>query len=681
MENLLLKSPDHLFLLQDLAVVTVVAAVAMIVFRQMRQPVVLGYILAGLLIGPHTPPISLISDRHTIETMAELGVIFLMFSLGLEFNLGKLKRVGPTALLGAGMEIFLMIAVGYQLGRFFGWNQMDSIFLGAILSVSSTTIIVKALDELGKIKERFAGLIFGILIVEDIMSIAMIALLSGLAATGTLAPAEVGWTLLELSAFLAILLIGGLLFIPRLIGYVAKFNCDEVLLVTVIGICFGVALLTAKLGYSVALGAFLIGAIISEATAIHKVERLIRPVRDLFSAVFFVSIGLLIDPKIIVQYWMPVLIISAVVVIGKVISCGLGAFLAGNDSRTSLRVGMGLSQIGEFSFIMAGLGVTLKATSEFLYPITVAVSAITTLSTPYLIRSSDGLVGWFDRSAPRPLVNWMEMYSRWVGQSGTDKGRNVGLEILKRVVWQMALNLLVMTAVFIGARVLYENAKTFEPLVALGEEALRSAVWLLAMVLTLPLLVASWRKFEAAGLTIAELSIPPPADKPMIRQAVVLHTVKMAGGILLLIFVLLLNATLLPSWPMVVLLAVVVLIAAIFFYRTSVRIYAKVQYTLHDTFAQPPDEEERSVPGLLREAHMESVSIPATILSAPRTIGDLQLRSITGASIVGIERAGQSLINPEPDQVLQVGDLVLLIGTPAQLQAARDVLTGSQRAS
>jgi len=673
----MLKAPDHLFFLQDLAVVTIVAAVAMILFRQFRQPVVLGYILAGLIIGPHTPPFSLISDRPSIETLAELGVIFLMFSLGLEFNLGKLKKVGATALLGASMEIILMIAVGYQLGRYFGWSQMDSIFLGAILSVSSTTIIVKALDELGKIKERFAGLIFGILIVEDIMSIAMIALLSGLASTGTLAALDVGITLLELGAFLTVLLIGGLLVIPRLIAYVASFKCDEVLLVTVIGICFGVALLTAKLGYSVALGAFLIGTIISEARAINKIERLIRPVRDLFSAVFFVSIGLLIDPSLLVKHWEPILIISVVVVIGKVFSCSLGAFLAGNDSRTSLRVGMGLSQIGEFSFIMAGLGVSLKATSDFLYPVTVAVSAITTLSTPYLIRSSDGLVGWFDRRAPQPLVAWMQMYSRWVGTLGQERTRNVGFAILKRIVWQTALNLLAMTAVFIGTRFLYEKLQTLEFFGSLGEEVLRSALWLVAMLINLPLLIATWRNFDAASLTIAEMNVPLSRGNRDLLRPLISHTVKMAAGLLVLVFILLLNTTILPSWPMVALLVSIILIATIFSYRASVRIYAAIQYTLHDTFAQPADKEDS--PSILKAADTETVRIDESSACQGKTISEMKLRTDSGASIVGIERAGHHIVNPDPDQILQTGDGLLLIGTPSQLRTAKELLMSVRR--
>jgi CPA2 family monovalent cation:H+ antiporter-2 len=262
---------------------------------------------------------------------------------------------------------------------------MDGIFLGAMLSMSSSTVIVKVLGELGKMRERFAQLIFGILIIEDILGIAMIALLSGIAMTGALSVRDVGLTLGRLGIFMTVMLLAGLLFVPRLIGYVARFKSNEMMIVTVLALCFGSSLLAAKLGYSVALGAFLIGAIIAEAREIHRIEALAEPVRDMFSAIFFVAIGLLIDPKVIVEHWLPVLVITLAVIIGKVVTCAFGAFVGGNDSRTSLRVGMGLAQIGEFSFIIASLGLSLNVTSKFLYPIAVSVSVLTTLLTPYLI--------------------------------------------------------------------------------------------------------------------------------------------------------------------------------------------------------------------------------------------------------------------------------------------------------
>ena len=285
-------------------------------------------------------------------------------------------------------------------------------------SISSTTIIVKALAELGKSREAFAEIIFGILVIEDILAIVLLALLSGFAKTGTLSASEVGFEIMKLSVFFAVVLVAGFILVPRLFDYVAKFKSDEMLLVAALGFCFGVALVASMLGYSVALGAFLIGAVIAESRHIHKIEDLTSPVRDMFSAIFFVTIGMLIDPKMLLQYAWPILVLSLLVIVGKVITCSFGVFIGGKDLRTSLSVGLGLAQIGEFSFIIATLGLTLNVTSAFLYPIAVAVSVITTLTTPYLIRGTDGLASWIHRAAPRPMMQALDVYTAWIGSFG-----------------------------------------------------------------------------------------------------------------------------------------------------------------------------------------------------------------------------------------------------------------------
>jgi CPA2 family monovalent cation:H+ antiporter-2 len=383
-----------LIFIQDLAVIMLVAGFTSVLCHRLKQPIVLGYILAGIIIGRHTPPFSFIIDETTIKTLAELGVIFLMFSLGLEFNLHKLKKVGAVAFVAAVLEIVLMMAIGYVVGRLFGWAKIDSLFLGAILSISSTTIIMKALTELGMKKQAFAQLIFGILIIEDIFAILILALLSSIAITGSLQIHEIIFTTTKLGIFLTISLIIGIFLIPKLISYITKFKNNEMLLISVLGLCFGFSLLVVKLDYSVALGAFIIGAIIAEAPNLNKIEHLINPIRDMFSAIFFVSVGLLLDINILNNYLFPIIIITIVVVLGKVISCSVGIYITGRDSKTAMRVGMGLAQIGEFSFIIAALGIKLKVTGEFLYSITVGISIITTLLTPYLIKYSDSLTRW-----------------------------------------------------------------------------------------------------------------------------------------------------------------------------------------------------------------------------------------------------------------------------------------------
>src|SRR5262245_27336325 len=667
--------------LQDLAVVMIVAGLVTVIFHRFKQPVVLGYIIAGVIIGPHTPPFPLIHDEDTIKTLAELGVILLMFSLGLEFSLRKLRRVGGAAFVAAFLEILLMVWVGYEIGRLFGWNTMDSIFLGAILSISSTTIIIKALGELGKTKERFAQLIFGVLIIEDILGIAMIALLSGIAMTGMMSVAEVGLTLGKLSLFLVATLVIGLIAVPRLLGYVARFKSNEMLLVTVLGLCFGLALLAAKLDYSVALGAFLIGAIIAEAREIHRIETLVEPVRDMFSAIFFVSIGLLIDPKMLAVYWLPVLVITVAVVVGKIVSCSFGAFVGGNDSRTSLRVGMGLAQIGEFSFIIASLGVTLNVTSKFLYPIAVAVSAITTLLTAYLIKSTDAVVNWFDRVAPKQVVNGLEIYTRWVGQLGSQRHSSMVTKLVRRWIGQMALNAALIAAIFIAAAFVERRQPVWLTSLGLEEEWLKGALWLTAVILSLPMFIATSRKLQALGLLIAQTKVSEAAagERTAAIRAIVAQVVPIAGTVALGLFVLVLSSALLPTFNVLIVLLLVVGIISWLLRRSFIKVYAKAQVALQETFAQPPAPRHPSAPAaltsLLREADLESVTVASGSPAVGKFIRELELRTRTGASIVAIERNGANIINPGPDEEIQSGDEILLLGTREQLNAAKAALS------
>jgi len=407
--------------IQDLAVIMLLAGLTTVIFHQLKQPVVLGYILTGIIIGPYTPPFSFISDPLIINTLAELGIVFLMFSLGLEFSFRKLFKIGLAAIVTSIAEITLMIWLGYRIGIYFHWTKIDSIFLGGILAISSTTIIVKALKELHLDKQSFVQLIFGILIVEDLLAIVILTILSSIAISGTVNTHDVIFTMGKLSLFIIVISLLGIMIVPRLLIYVAKFDSNEMLLVTVLGLCFGYCLLAIKLEYSLALGAFIIGSLMAESKELKLIEQLIEPLRDMFSAIFFVSVGLLLDPKILLQYAWPVLLITLAVVIGKVIACTLGSLLAGKDGRTSFLVGMGLAQIGEFSFIIATMGVSLKVTSDFLYPIAVAVSVITTFLTPYLIRLADPFSRKIGKIIPSHIIYFFSLYTNWLHNLGNKK--------------------------------------------------------------------------------------------------------------------------------------------------------------------------------------------------------------------------------------------------------------------
>ncbi|MFM8470726.1 MAG: cation:proton antiporter [Limisphaerales bacterium] len=661
--------------LQDLAIVMMAAAAVTVGVHLLRLPVVLGYILAGVLIGPHVLPKPLISDEATIQTLSELGIVFLMFSLGLEFSFRRLRKVGATALIAAPLEILLMIFAGYEVGQWFGWSRMDSLFLGAMISISSTTIIVKALQESRLTKEPFAQVIFGILIMEDILAIVLLALLSGIAMNVALKAGEVAGTLGRLGIFLVVAVVLGLLAVPKLVCWVAKFRSNEMLLVTVLGLCFGVSLLALKLGYSVALGAFIIGAVVAEAREIGRIEILTGSLRDLFCAVFFVAIGLLIEPRMLAQHWLPILVITLAVVLGKSVACALGAFVAGHDKWTSMRVGNGLGQIGEFSFIIAALGLQLKVTSEFLYPVAVAVSIITAFLTPLRLRRSDELVEWGSRRAPRALTHYLDLYTEWLGQFGANRKPGLVGRMVRKWFWQMGLNLVFTAGVFIVAAFLAQRKPAWLPRMPGGEIGLNAFLWLGATVLSLPLLIAVFRKLQALGLLVAEVSVRREAagDRTASIRAVIAQAIPLAGAVALALLVMALSSPLLPPLEVLLVLLLIVVLVMWVWWRAFVRWYSKAQVALIETFAQPPPVRPESTTQffrLLSHAQLRVVAVDRDSPVAGKLIRELELRTRTGASVGGIERNGENLVNPGPDEEVRAGDKLLLLGSGDQLEQA-----------
>ena len=674
----------HLSFLQDLAIVMIVAGLVTILCHRFKQPVVLGYILAGVIIGPHTPPFPLIKDDATIQTLSELGVIFLMFSLGLEFSLRKLRQVGSTALIAATLEIIVMMAIGYGIGRLFNWSSMDSLFLGAIISISSTTIIMKALDELGLRGEKFAGMVFGILIVEDIMGIVLIAMLSGIARTGTLQSWDAVLTMGQLAVFLVVSLVLGLIAVPRLVGFVAKFRSQEMLLITVLGLCFGFCLLTVKLGFSLALGAFLIGAILAEAKEIGKIEDIMSPIRDMFSAVFFVSVGLLIDPTLLFTYAGPIAVITVAVVVGQVATIFMGTYLAGHDLRTSARVGMSMSQIGEFSFIIAALGLSLKVTSGFLYPIAVCVSAITTFITPYLIRGSDPFTAWVTRRMPPTMLSYANLYSRWLGQFERGRQDNQVRAILRRIMGQLVVFLgliggSILSAVFISRITMryYVPAREWKT-------AINSVLWLAALLAAMPVYLSSYRKLKALGMILAELGITDVmgGERKTEVRAVVANAILVFGLLILAGYTFGLSYAVLP--PQQVLYLLIALAALMVYWMRGPfnKIYFQGKAALAETFSKneppepPPPAAAQHVTHLLREARLETLVLAQGMPGANRTPRDLELKTRTGAFIVGIERESLQIVNPDADELLLPGDQLLLVGSREQLDSAIHALAG-----
>lgn len=418
-------------LISDLAVILISAGLVTLLFKKLKQPVVLGYIVAGILAGPSIEQIPTVTDVESIRIWADIGVIFLLFALGLDFSFKKLMKVGGTAVIGAITVVIGMMTFGYSIGLLLGWGHMNSIFLGGMLSMSSTTIIFKAFDDLGLRNQRFAGVVFGILVVEDLFAVLLMVLLSTLAVSKHVEGMELLNSVVKLGVFLLFCFVIGIYLIPSFLKKAKKLLNDETLLIVSLGLCLGMVMIATKAGFSSALGAFVMGSILAETIEAEHIDHLIKPVKDLFGAIFFVSVGMLIDPALLWQYKIPILILTVVVMAGQIIFASFGVLLSGQSLKVSIQSGFSLAQIGEFAFIIASLGLTLGVTSNFLYPIVVAVSVITTFFTPYMIRVAEPAFRVADRIIP---VSWRKFIERYSSGSNTIRQKSAWNKLLKALL-------------------------------------------------------------------------------------------------------------------------------------------------------------------------------------------------------------------------------------------------------
>ncbi len=574
--------------IRDLAVVMIVAGATTILFQRMRQPVLLGYILAGVLIGPHTPGV-LVGDPRAIDDISNLGVVLLMFTLGLEFSVRKLREVGVGVLVAAVAEVGLMLWIGYGIGGLFGWSGKDALFLGAIISLSSTMVATRTLAEGGQRQQPFAQLVIGLLVAEDMLAIVMLTLLTAVAIGGSV-EAETAFALVgHLGLFVIVGMILGLLLLPRLVDYVAGFDRDETLLVSVLGICFGASLFAAWMGFSVALGAFLAGAVVAESRSVGRVLHLVEPLRDMFAALFFVAIGLKIDPAMLLQYALPALLIAAVVIVGKTLTCSLGVFMVGHEPRTALRAGLGMAQIGEFSFVIATLGLSLGVISNFIYPIAVAVSVLCMAASPYLNRSADGLADGLRRLTPRSLRLLATSYSGWLENLKPVDENAAIAAMFRRLLWHIGINVLLVVALFvIGAYVNAHNWSWFSML-GIDRELRHTLIWAAALFLSLPMLIAVYRKAGALGMLLAEIGIRERfagAYTQAIRN-VLARVIPLATLLALALLVSALSSAILPPRGVALSLLVLGVLVAVVLWRGLVKMHARLQAALKETLEKP----------------------------------------------------------------------------------------------
>lgn len=470
-------------LFSDLALILVTAGITTVLFKWMKQPLVLGYIIAGLLIGPYFPWFPVINDHESVEVWSEIGMVFLLFAIGLEFSFKKLKKQAGTVGITALTELVSMCIIGFLLGKVMGWSQMDSVFLGAMLSMSSTTIIAKAFDDLKMKSEKFTGSVIGVLVVEDLAAILMMVMLSTLAVSTALDGKELMMSVIRLVFFLLVWYVGGVFLIPTILKWARKFMSEETLTVFSVGLCFFMVWLANKAGFSSALGAFIMGSILAETLEAEMIHKLTTPIKNLFGAVFFVSVGMMVNPAILVQYWWQILVITVVVVVLKSLSSGMGMLFSGDNLHNAVRAGMCFGQIGEFSFIIATVGMSFGVIDDFIYPIIVSVSIITTFLTPYMIKGGEPLYHWIEKKVP---ASWTRFFDNKDKEVKVKRGNIMSMKDfvlgqLKKAVLYSSILLALMLICF----------SLLEPLMAYLKQPWAGVVSLvIALVVTSPFIWA-----------------------------------------------------------------------------------------------------------------------------------------------------------------------------------------------
>lgn len=635
-------------LIYDLAIMLGLAAVVVLLFQRIRQPIVLGYLVVGIIIGPYTPPYEFVSDIPNIQILSQLGVIFLMFSLGLEFSFQKLTRVGLSAAVTGVVEVMFMIVIGYAVGRLLGWPHYESVFLGAALSISSTTIIIKAIDELGLKSKHFSELIFGVLIVEDLLAILLLVGLSTLVESNTVFSYDMMSAIIKLFVVVGGWFLFGYFLLPPLFRRVSDFISEETLTIVSVALCLSLVCVAASFGYSTALGAFIMGSILAETILIRRIEHLIAPIRDIFAAVFFISVGMLIDPRVIVNQWGIVLLITLTTIFGKLITTSVSAFMTGQSINTSIRSGFSMAQVGEFSFIIAALGLSLNVTSNQLYPIIVAVSAVTTFTTPYLIRSSRIVSETLENSLPDRLLYMLKKYSAWVYRA-QHSGSNHRL--FYRKLMRLILNG-IMVAIIMG----FLDSVVFEQIPYLAEDTwhANTASLVIALIAASPFLWGMLFSFKESRIAM------------------------MLVWVLTFLEVLLLGIVYFNSW---LTLVIFLLVAGIFFMFLYKELQHSYEWFEEHLLKNVNTETNTDNPNELIpwETHMVEVVLDDTSPLVGQTLRECRLRQKYGVNIVGIARRFHFISLPSVNEILMAHDKLIIIGNDDQIDRFKSVAEHKQK--
>ncbi|HEY4320596.1 MAG TPA: cation:proton antiporter [Gemmatimonadales bacterium] len=693
--------------LPTFALVLCAAAITTVIFHRLRQPVILGYLLAGLVVGPHLFPWA-VADHATTETLAEIGVILLLFTIGLEFSVRGLLRVGGSVAITAIIDVSLMAWLGIGVATLLGWTSREALFAGAMITASSTTIIAKTFEE-HPVARKLRNQVMGVLVVEDLVAVLFLA---GLGTITSAAPSNgpsLFVTMLRLMTLLFVWVTVGLVVVPRIIRRLVKSVRAETTVIASIGLCFAFALLARWLGYSVALGAFIAGSLIAESGRGEQVAELVRPVRDVFAAVFFVAVGMLIDPALIAQHWFAVVVLTVVVLVGKFFAVGLGAFLAGRGTQAAVRTGLSMAQIGEFSFIIVSLGVTTGAVRAFLFPVAVAVSAITTLLTPWLIASSDQVSSWVDRSLPKPLQTYVSLYGTWVEELRQASPRRTRGTLLRGLVRWLVLDAILTAVLVILAFLAYPwLAHALAPRVP--GEVVALILGVLALAVATPFGGGLVRTARAIALVLARTALPGTGtvDRAAAPRRALVITLEIVILLITALPVLAITQPFMPPFRGALILAAILAVLAVAAWRSAQNLEGHIRAgaeLLVDAVksALPPEgatvemaipgADGLTLPGWTQEmaavdrfttaTHMlPGIGAPTPFRLEPehaavgQSLAELELRGRTGATVLGLSRAGVGMPAPEKSERLEAGDTLVLVGTREAVGAAVAVLRG-----
>lgn len=657
---------DIPFLVKDLALILMVAGIVTISFKKLKQPLVLGYIVAGFLVSPHMPYTMSVIDETDIKTWADIGVIFTLFSLGLDFSFKKIVKMGASPIIATVVIVFAMMMLGISIGHGFGWSKMDCIFLGGMLAMSSTTIIYKAFDDMGLRQQKFAGMVMSVLILEDILAIVMMVMLSAIAGGNNPDGEQMIGSVIKIAFFLVLWFIVGIFAIPLFLRSVRKLINNETLLIVALGLCCGMAVLSTKVGFSSAFGAFVMGSILAETIEAEKIIKLVEPVKNLFGAIFFVSVGMLVDPKILIEYAIPILALVGSILIGQAIFGTFGFMLGGESLKSAMRCGFSMAQIGEFSFIIASLGLSLGVISNYLYPVVVAVSVITTFLTPYMIRLATPTYQVMEKHLPKRLINILNHFA--MSHPSTTQQSKWKSLLRQMLINTVAYSILTAAVIALMFTFVLPFTRSLFPGWKLHWYA-NAITGILTLVLIAPFLRAIVMKKNHSN-EWKRLWVESSINRiPLLFTIVVRFVIALA-----FIFYICNYLTRFTNALMIIIgIAVIsLMIASRWTKKRSIKMERLFIHNLRsrDIMAQVNGEKKPLYEGHLldRDIHIGDFDVPEDSSWGGKTLKELHLRERFGVDMSSIMRGSQRLNIPNGDTVIFPGDKLQVIGNDDQLQ-------------